>query len=99
MTKKELVEKVSERLRDYPAKDVAFAVDLMLEGMKEALVRGERVELRNFGVFSVRSRDSRMGRNPKTDEKVYVPFRRAPFFKVGRELKEIVDYGKDPNEL
>jgi integration host factor subunit beta len=99
MTKKELVEKVSERLQDYPVKDVAFAVDLMLEGMKEALVSGDRIELRNFGVFSVRSRDSRMGRNPKTDKEVFVPFRRAPFFKVGRELKKIVDYGKDSHEL
>ncbi|TFG38012.1 MAG: integration host factor subunit beta, partial [Syntrophobacterales bacterium] len=79
--------------------DVAFAVDLMIEGMKGALVRGERIELRNFGVFSVRSRDSRMGRNPKTDKKVYVPFRKAPFFKVGRELKKIVDYGTGSNEL
>jgi integration host factor subunit beta len=99
MTKKELVEKVSERLQDYPMKDVAFAMDCMLESMKEAMVRGERIELRNFGVFSVRSRDSRMGRNPKTDKEVYVPIRRAPFFKVGRELKKIVDYGRDSNEL
>jgi integration host factor subunit beta len=99
MTKSELVEKVRERLQDYPLKDVAFAVDLMLEGMKEALVRGERIELRNFGVFSVRSRDSRMGRNPKTDKEVYIPARRAPSFKVGRELKKIVDYGKDSHGL
>lgn len=99
MTKKELVEKVGERLQDYPIKDVAFAMDCMLESMKEAMVRGERIELRNFGIFSVRSRDSRMGRNPKTDKEVYVPFRRTPFFKVGRELKRIVDYGKDFNEL
>jgi integration host factor subunit beta len=99
MTKSELVEKVRERLQDYPLKDVAFAVDLMLEGMEEALVRGERIELRNFGVFSVRSRDSRMGRNPKTDKEVYIPARRAPSFKVGRELKKIVDYGKDSHGL
>jgi integration host factor subunit beta len=99
MNKKELVEKVNERLQDYPLKDVAFAVDLMLEGMKEALVRGERIELRNFGVFSVKSRNPRMGRNPKTDKEVYIPIRRAPFFKVGRELKKIVDYGRDSHEL
>lgn len=99
MTKSELIEKVSERLRDYPVKDVAIALELMLEGMKEALVRGERIELRNFGVFSVRSRGSRMGRNPKTDKEVYVPFRNKPFFKVGRELKEMVDYGKDSHGL
>ncbi|MEA3470218.1 MAG: HU family DNA-binding protein [Thermodesulfobacteriota bacterium] len=99
MTKRGLVEKVSERLRDYPVKDVAFAVDLMLESMKDALGKGERIELRNFGVFSVRSRDSRMGRNPRTDKEVYVPFRRVPFFKVGRELKKVVNYGKDSYEL
>jgi integration host factor subunit beta len=99
MTKKELIEKVSERLQDYPLKYVAFAMDLMLDGMKEAMVRGERIELRNFGVFSVRSRDPRMGRNPKTDKEVYIPNRRAPFFKVGRELKKIVDCGKDSYEL
>jgi integration host factor subunit beta len=99
MTKKELVEKVTERLQDYPMKDVAFAMDCMLDSMKQAMVRGERIELRNFGVFSVRSRDSRMGRNPKTDTEVYVPVRRVPFFKVGRELKQVVDYGRDSNEL
>ena len=99
MTKRELVLKVSEKLQDYPVKDVAFAVDCMLQCMKESLVRGERIELRNFGVFSVRTRDSRMGRNPKTDTEVFVPLRRAPFFKVGRELKKIVDYGRDSHGL
>jgi len=99
MTKKELVEEVRERLQDYPLRDVGFAVDLIFEGMKEALVREERIELRNFGVFSVRSRDSRMGRNPKTDQEVYIPARRAPFFKVGREMKRIVDDAKESDEL
>jgi integration host factor subunit beta len=60
--------------------------------MRGALVKGDRIEIRDFGVFMVRSRESRMGRNPKTGTKVYVSSKKVPFFKVGRELKKMVDY-------
>ncbi len=92
MTKKDLIETVQKRLKDYPKKDVSFAVNIMFQAMMDALIRNERVEIRGFGNFTVRSRDSRRGRNPQTGAIVDVPFRKVPFFRVGRELRRIVDY-------
>ena len=92
MTKKDLIETVQKRLKDYPKKDVSFAVNIMFQAMTDALIRNERVEIRGFGNFTVRSRDSRRGRNPKTGAIIDVSFRKVPFFRVGRELKRIVDY-------
>jgi integration host factor subunit beta len=59
--------------------------------MKDSLAQGERVEIRNFGNFSLRKREARKARNPKTGEVVDVPAKRVPFFKAGKELKEMVD--------
>ena len=59
--------------------------------IKNSLAHGERVEIRNFGNFSLRKRDGRKARNPKTGEPTNVPAKRVPFFKAGKELKEIVD--------
>lgn len=92
MTKSDLIEKVQERLRDYPQKDVAFAVDIMFQAMTDSLARNERIEVRGFGNFTVRSRDSRKGRNPKTGAEVNIPSKKVPFFKVGKDLKKLVDY-------
>ena len=92
MTKSDLIEKVQERLRDYPQKDVAFAVDIMFQAMTDSLARNERIEVRGFGNFTVRSRDSRKGRNPKTGTEVNIPSKKVPFFKVGKDLKKLVDY-------
>ncbi len=66
-------------------------VDLVFNGMKEALEKGDRVELRGFGSFAVRNYRSYKGRNPKTGKIVEVAAKRAPFFRVGKELKEIVN--------
>ena len=92
MTKKDLIKKVEERLKDYPKKDVVFAVNIIFQAMTDALIRDERVDVRGFGNFTVRSRNSREGRNPKTGAIIDVPFRKVPFFRVGKELKQLVDY-------
>lgn len=92
MTKKDIIETVQKRLKDYPKKDVSFAVNIMFQAMTDALIRNERVEIRGFGNFTVRFRDSRRGRNPKTGAIVDVPFRKVPFLRVGRQLKGLVDY-------
>ena len=67
-----------------------------LRKLEAALARGDRVELRGFGAFSVRQRDSRKGRNPRTGEPVEVPAKSVPFFKAGKELRARVNGGEDP---
>ena len=92
MTKKELTEKLKEKLKDYSRKDLEQTVFIIFEGMKCALKLGQRIEIRGFGNFTVRSRQSRMGRNPKTGSPVHIAERKEPFFKVGKELKEMVNH-------
>ena len=72
-------------------RDVENIVDAILDEITAALARGERVELRGFGAFSTKQRAARTGRNPRTGEPVPVPAKRLPFFKVGKELKELVN--------
>jgi integration host factor subunit beta len=91
MTKKELIKKVQEKIEDYPAKDVSYAIHVIFEAMTGALKRNERIELRGFGNFTIRSRRPILGRNPKTADIVHVPGRKIPFFKVGKELKDMIN--------
>jgi integration host factor subunit beta len=93
MTKRDLIAKVQDLLKEYPRKDVAHAVEIVFESMVEALKKNERIEIRGFGNFTIRTREPRRGRNPMTGASVDVPPRRFPFFKVGKELKERVDEG------
>ena len=72
-------------------KDTEVVVNTIFDAMTEALRRGERIEIRGFGSFQVKVREARDGRNPKTGEMVNIPAKRTPFFKVGKELKEMVD--------
>ena len=88
MTKSELIQKLSDQNSSMHPQDVERVVNVILEEISDALTRGDRVELRGFGAFSVRERQARMGRNPRTGEQVHVPAKRTPFFKMGRELKE-----------
>jgi integration host factor subunit beta len=88
MTKSELIQRLSAANPHLHNQDLERVVNTVLEEISEALTRGERVELRGFGAFSVRERDARLGRNPRTGEKVKVPAKRTPFFKMGKELKE-----------
>ncbi len=92
MTKSDLVAKVSDRMSHISKKDTETIVNSVFESMAEALKRGERIEIRGFGSFQVKVRESREGRNPKTGQVVSIPTKRTPFFKVGKELKERVDY-------
>lgn len=90
MTKAELVDEVSKN-SDLSKKDAEVIVQTVLDGIVDSLKRGEKVELRGFGSFRLRERASRQGRNPKTGEKVHVPAKKVPYFKPGKELKELIN--------
>ena len=94
MTKSQLVEAVASRLDKVSKKDIETIVDLMFNTMSEELAGRGRVEIRGFGSFTVRVREAREGRNPKTGAKVSVPRKVVPFFQVGKELKERVNAGR-----
>jgi len=72
-------------------KDTEVVVNTIFDAMTDALKQGRRIEIRGFGSFQVKVREAREGRNPKTGEEVQIPAKRTPFFKVGKELKEMVD--------
>jgi len=91
MTKSELIEIITAKQKHLPAKDVELALKQILEIMSDALSQGERIEIRGFGSFRTRQRRGRMGRNPKTGEKVEVPAKKIPFFKPSKELKDFVN--------
>ena len=91
MTKSELVAQLAARFPQLVLKDADFAVKTMLDAMSEALAKGHRIEIRGFGSFGLNRRPSRVGRNPKSGEKVLVPEKHVPHFKPGKELRERVD--------
>lgn len=88
MTRSDLVEKLAQKFTSLSKRDVEKAVDVIFDEITTTLAKGGRVELRGFGAFSVRKRESRVGRNPRTGEKVNVPPKSVPFFKAGKGLKE-----------
>ncbi len=90
MTKSELILRLAERFPQLVVKDADYAVNMMLEAMAEALVRGDRIEIRGFGSFALNYRPPRVGRNPKSGEKVSVQAKWVPHFKAGKELRERV---------
>ena len=90
MTKAELVDAVSKK-SELSKKDAEVIVQAVLDSIIDSLQGGEKVELRGFGSFRLRERASRQGRNPKTGEKVYVPAKKVPYFKPGKELKELIN--------
>ena len=91
MIKSELVDALAERHPHLYQRDVERVVATVFDEISAALTRGDRVELRGFGAFSVKQRDERQGRNPRTGETVSVPQKRVPFFKTGKELRERVN--------
>lgn len=91
MTKSELIERMAMRYPDLRAQDVEEAVKLMIERICQSLEKGDRVEIRGFGSFSLHFREARVGRNPKTGESVQVPAKSIPYFRAGKELRERVD--------
>lgn len=88
MTKSELIQKLAERNPHLYMRDVEKIVDTVFDEITKALANGDRVELRGFGAFSVKERDARIGRNPRTGESVQVEAKRLPFFKTGKALRE-----------
>ena len=89
MTKADLVEKVASEA-DMTKKDAEQLVEIIFDSITETLNRGEKIELRGFGSFRVRERNSRKGRNPKTGSSVDIPAKRVAYFKPGKELKELI---------
>ncbi|MEO8379439.1 MAG: integration host factor subunit beta [Acidobacteriota bacterium] len=90
MTKAELVDEVA-RVVQLTKKDAEKIVNIVFDSIVDSLRGGQKIELRGFGSFRLRSRKSRTGRNPKTGEKVEVPSKKIPYFKPGKELKELIN--------
>ena len=99
MTKSELIEKIAAVQNQLSAKDVELAIKTMLDHMADALARGDRVEIRGFGSFSLNYRSARVGRNPKTGEQVNLDGKYVPHFKPGKELRERANLGMISNRL
>ncbi len=94
MTKSELIARLAELNPHLYQRDVERIVTTIFEEVTAALARGDRVELRGFGAFSVKQRDARQGRNPRTGEAVDVSQKAIPFFKTGKQLRERLNGGK-----
>jgi len=90
MTKAELVDEVA-RVVQLTKKQAETIVNIIFDSIVDSLRTGQKIELRGFGSFRLRSRKSRTGRNPKTGEKVDVPSKKIPYFKPGKELKELIN--------
>jgi integration host factor subunit beta len=91
MTRSDLVEELAARFRQLHHRDTELAVKTILDAMSDALVRGNRIEIRGFGSFSINQRPARTGRNPRSGESVAIPAKRVPHFKPGKALREAVD--------
>jgi integration host factor subunit beta len=90
MTKAELVDEVA-RVVQLTKKQAETIVNIVFDSIVDSLRAGQKIELRGFGSFRLRNRKSRTGRNPKTGEKVEVPSKKIPYFKPGKELKELIN--------
>lgn len=90
MNKSELIDKLAEQ-SGISAAQAEEAVNLIYRKMRDTMIEGGRIEIRGFGSFTVKDHPGYEGRNPKTGEKIPVPPKRLPFFKVGKELKERID--------
>lgn len=93
MNKSELIEALAQKT-DIPLREADSVTNTILEAMTKTLVAGESIEIRGFGSFVVKEYDSYKGRNPKTGDKISVPPKKLPFFKVGKELRERVNSRK-----
>jgi integration host factor subunit beta len=92
MTKADLIDEVS-RLAELTRKDSEVIVETIFDSVVRSLCAGDKIEIRGFGSFRTRQRKPRMGRNPKTGERVEVPAKKIPFFKPSKELKDLVNAG------
>jgi integration host factor subunit beta len=94
MIKSELIKRIATQMADMPEKQVADSVNKILELMSDALIKGQRIEIRGFGSFSLHYRPPRNAHNPKTGEKVVTQAKHSPHFKPGKELRERVDVSR-----
>jgi integration host factor subunit beta len=92
MTKADLIEQISQ-IAELTRKDSEVVVETIFESIVHALRSGDKIEIRGFGSFKTRQRKSRIGRNPKTGDRVEVPAKKIPFFKPSKELKDVVNHG------
>jgi integration host factor subunit beta len=90
LTKADLIEEVL-RITELPRKESETIVETIFDSIIESLQKGQKIEIRGFGSFRTRERRGRVGRNPKTGEKVEVPAKKIPFFKPSKELKDFVN--------
>jgi integration host factor subunit beta len=95
LTKADLIEEVL-KVAELPRKESETIVETIFESIIEALQKGDKIEIRGFGSFRTRQRRGRIGRNPKTGEKVEVPAKKIPFFKPSKELKDFVNTSRAP---
>jgi len=91
MTKSDLISQVASRNKPLTHRDAETIVDHIFDSMMDALSRGEHIEIRGFGSFTVKQRDPRTGRNPKTGEEVQIEAKRHPRFKVGKKLHALIN--------
>lgn len=94
MIKSELVQRLADKHPNLFHRDIEKIVSVVFDGISDALVRGDRVELRGFGAFSVKHRPARIGRNPRSGEPVTIEEKYAPFFKAGKELRDRLNGGE-----
>jgi integration host factor subunit beta len=95
MLRSELIDKLHDENPHLTRRDMERVVAVVLESITQTLERGARVELRGFGAFSVRHRQARAGRNPRTGDPVSVPEKHVPFFRTGKDLREKIDESRD----
>lgn len=95
MTRSDLVEELAARFSQLAHRDAEHAVKTILDAMSQTLARGNRIEIRGFGSFSINRRPPRMGRNPRSGESVAIPEKRVPHFKPGKALREAVEARTD----
>lgn len=91
MTKAQLIETVSQQVTHLTKRQTEVIVNTIFNSIRQSLANGDKIEIRGFGSFKLRHRRMREGRNPKTGVQVHVPAKSVPFFKAGKELKEIVN--------
>lgn len=88
MTKSELIESIASQHPNMTKKNIEFIINSVFKSIKDSLQKGDKVEIRGFGSFKIREKNSKVERNPKTGSKVNVPEKKVPYFKPGKEIKE-----------
>ncbi len=91
MTKAQIIERVVEQVTTLTKRQAEIVVNTMFNSIRDSLLKGDKTEIRGFGSFRLRARRMKEGRNPKTGVTVSVPAKKVPFFKAGKELKELLN--------